>query len=78
MWRGEIPYQQSHASLVIAYLLLLFSKEFMFDEQYGLVETHLQMLDGNENLAGNAAVTGTKTDEDEEWSSCDSDEEMQS
>eukprot|EP01034_Spumella_vulgaris_P024257 gene24257-30576_t len=54
-------------------------EEFMFDEQYDLVETHLQMLDGTGEMTETAVVGGgTKTDEDEEWSSCDSDEEMQS
>lgn len=60
------------------FLLFLFEQEFPYEEQFGLVETHLQMLDGNGEASNDQIVRATMDDEDEEWSSCDSsDDDMQ-
>ncbi len=53
-------------------------QEFPYEEQFELVEIHLQMLDGNGEVF-EPAEKGPKDDEDEEWSSCESsDNEMES
>jgi hypothetical protein len=53
-------------------------KEFPYEEQSELVETHLQMLDGKDELF-DQVESELKVEEDEEWSSCESSEdEMES